>query len=363
MNTTVPLRRDSFSPDERVICRAGALTASAFRFSTGVDALRLTNDRGEIVMLPFQGQQIWRCSFDGVPLTMKSSFDEPRSTADYLETYGGFLLHCGATAMGVPGPEDSHPIHGELPNAPYQTAAVETGEDATGRYVAVTGVYDHTVAFNVNYRAEPSIVLYEGATLLEISMKITNRRAGDMDLMYLMHVNFRPVDSGEIVYSAPATPERVRPFVSVPTHMKAGAGVERLKAFLDELVTDPSKHHVLNPELPFDPEIVFSITYDADEDGWAHSMMVHADGAASYVAHRPEETPFGIRWIARTADEDALGLVLPATAEHKGYTAEREKGHLQTLGGGDSRVFHVRAGLLAADQVAGMRSTIEEIIG
>jgi len=145
--------------------------------------------------------------------------------------------------------------------------------------------------------------------------------------------------------------------------MKAGSGVEALRAYLEKLARDPSAHHVLAPGLPYDPEVVFSITYDADGEGWAHSMMVHPEGAASYVSHRPAELPFGIRWIARTADEDALGLVLPATSEHKGYTAEKEKGNIHVLGGGETREFHVRLGLLRPEQAAAMRTTIAGVSG
>jgi hypothetical protein len=79
------------------------MVASTFRYDSGVEALRIANKMGSLVLLPFQGQQIWSAEFGGRNLTMKSMFDEPRATTQYLENYGGFLLHCGATAMGVPG--------------------------------------------------------------------------------------------------------------------------------------------------------------------------------------------------------------------------------------------------------------------
>ena len=68
----------------------------------------MSNDRGELVMLPFQGQQIWSAKFDGRPLTMTSMFAEPRLTRSFLETYGAFFLHCGVTAMGGPSAQDTH---------------------------------------------------------------------------------------------------------------------------------------------------------------------------------------------------------------------------------------------------------------
>ena len=88
---------------------------------------------------------------------------------------------------------------------------------------------------------------------------------------------------------------------------------------------------MLAPDLLFDPEVVFSIDYQADEDGWAHSMQVHPDGSADYIRHRPAELDKGIRWISRTADQQALGIVLPSTAEPEGYLAEKAKGNIKIL--------------------------------
>jgi hypothetical protein len=358
--TTIHLHRSMFDGKEKVLAQHGGLTVSAFLFSTGVEAVRLRNARGEAVMLPYQGQQIWRCAFDGRELAMRSMFEEPVLTRDYLSTYGAFLVHCGLAAIGVPGPEDHHPLHGDIPNAPYQAAWLQVGDDAEGSYIALGGRYQHTIAFNHSYAAEPLVKLHEGSSLLDITFRATNLRHVEMELMYMMHVNFRPVDNGRLVYSA--RPGDVKTHVSIPSHMKSSGSGGRLMEFLKKLEADPAAHHVLRPELCFDPEIVFTIRYQADGDGWAHAMQVHPDGSASYIRHRPAELDYGIRWIARTADEDALGLVLPATAEHKGYTAAKAKGQVRSLAGGASVEFHARAGLLRRDEAAGMESRISKLV-
>ncbi len=41
-----------------------------------------------------------------------------------------------------------------------------------------------------------------------------------------------------------------------------------------------------------------------------------------------------MRWICRTPDQDALGFILPATAEPEGYSAEKAKGNVKILGPG-----------------------------
>ena len=132
--TRIELRPQFFDLTEQTLVTHGDLSATAFRYASGVEAVRLRNGAGSLVMLPFQGQQIWSAEFGGRKLTMKSMFEEPNATQNYLENYGGFLLHCGATAMGVPAAGDTHPVHGELPNAPYQIG-VCGGRGRRGRRV------------------------------------------------------------------------------------------------------------------------------------------------------------------------------------------------------------------------------------
>ncbi|CAN5904474.1 aldose 1-epimerase family protein [soil metagenome] len=357
--TVIHLRPELFGERERALLEHPPFTASAFRYDSGVAALRLKNESGEVVMLPFQGQQIWSARFGGRELTMKSMFDEPKVTQAYLETYGGFLIHCGVTAMGAPGAGDTHPLHGELPNAPYQQAYLFLGEDERGAYLGLGGRYQHTVAFSSNYVAEPRVKLYADSRLLSASLTVTNLKATPMELMYLAHINFRPVDNGRLVYSAHQDPEHVRVRKSVPAHVTPAPGYAE---FLDELARRPEQHHVLAPGLAFDPEVVFFIDYLADADGWAHTLQVHPDGAADYVRHRPAQLDTGVRWICRTPDQDALGMIDPATAEPEGYSAEKAKGNLKTLTPGGTWRCEYDMGALNALEAADLEKTIDRII-
>ena len=172
--TRIELRPQFFDLTEQTLVTHGDLSATAFRYASGVEAVRLRNGAGSLVMLPFQGQQIWSAEFGGRELTMKSMFEAPNATRNYLETYGGFLLHCGATAMGVPAAGDTHPVHGELPNAPYQSAYVVVGADEDGEYIGLGGSYRYTVAFSFNYVAEPLVKMYAGASSCHISLTVKN---------------------------------------------------------------------------------------------------------------------------------------------------------------------------------------------
>ena len=339
----------------------GELTVDTFLYASGVEALEIRNSAGGFTILPYHGQQIWRCGFHGRELTMRSLFDQPTGSRNYLENYGGFLLHCGASAMGVPSPEDTHPLHGELPNAPYQSATIDAGVRDGLPFVSVSGRYEYRVAFNLHYVAEPTITIVSGSSLIDVEMKISNLRGETMPLMYMMHINHKPEDGAEFIYSAAKTPEAVRVHNSVPDHMKSER-IEDLKAFMDRLESQPDLHHTLTSDLPLDPEIVFTIDYQADDDGWAHTLLRFRDGKASYVSHRPEELPVGVRWLSRKADEEAAGIVLPATAEHKGFSAELKKGNMRYLAAGESRTFRVKTGLLTPETIGPIIKRVEQIL-
>ena len=133
-------------------------------------------------------------------------------------------------------------------------------------------------------------------------------------------------------------------------------------AYLNELDKDPAVMDNVGGEgQSYAPEIVFTCYYDADEQGNAYTMQQNPDGTSTYVCHRPDELPFGVRWIARTKDEDAMGMVLPATAEHKGYLYCKERGYEKYLQTGESVTYHIRTGLLDKDGSANLRKKIEKM--
>ena len=232
-NIEMNLFPEMFTGQERQVVVQGELEAAVFLFPTGVAGLRLSNSLGSLVMLPYQGQQIWSAEFGGRNLTFKSMVTQPRSGVPFLETFGGFMQHCGATAMGGPSPEDTHPLHGELPNALYDQAKLILGEDERGAFIGLTGSYQYSLAFSFNYLAEPVVRLYAGSSLFSVQMKITNLKATPMELMYLAHVNFKPVDYGRLVYTAQYNPESVRVRAGIPAHITPLPGYEEFLAAIE----------------------------------------------------------------------------------------------------------------------------------
>ena len=359
MATTIHLYKHAFSELERVLLETADFKVSTFVYQSGVCAVRLENAVGHLIILPFQGQQIWDAVLQGRRLTMHSMFNEPKPTTNYLENYGGLLLHCGVTAMGVPTAADSHPLHGELPNAPYQSAFLQLSEDAHGTYVALGGSYQHTVAFSHNYVARPEVRFYANSSRVGVHLAIENLKASPMELMYLAHLNLRPKDEAEIVYSAKVTPETVRIRSSTPSHVKMSS---QALTQLEQLKNNPELHHHFKTGVSYDPEIVFFINYQADANGWAHSLQIHPDGTADHVMHRPSQLPIGVRWITRTPDQDGFGLVLPATAEPSGYLIEKAAGRVQTLEPKSTWRCEYAFDVLKPSAVAQIKALIDSIV-
>jgi hypothetical protein len=356
--TTLHLNHCRFSETESPLIEHGPLKASIFRYPSGVDAVRLTNARGQLVMLPYQGQQIWSMQMLGRDLGMKSIFHQPHPTQDFIATYGAFFLHCGLTGMGHPGPADTHPLHGELPNAPYQEAFLRAGSDQQGDYLELGGSYRHARAFTCDYLARPAVRLYDNATTVRITLDILNQRNTPLEYLYLAHANFNPVDHARLVYSAPGRGAQVFQDKEHPPQT-----TPEYAAFIKKLSADPSLMDRLDPAHPIDPEIVmYYFDYKADRDGWAHSLHIEPDGFAGYIKHRPDELDKVIRWVVRTGNENAIGVALPATATPEGYTKEKAKGHLRTLPGRASTTIHLETGLLPPDQTKAMESHIAGIL-
>jgi len=316
----VYLKREMFADREFVLVQNKNMKATAFKYSTGVEALKVENSKGYFIILPIKGQQIWRLHFLGQDLHMKTMMEEPQQTNVYLQTYGAFLLHCGVTGIGSPREGDTHVQHGELPSADYQMAYLDCGED----YIAVGGRLDYDKTFVQNYSFYPECRLYEDDTVLNLHMTLENRRSRPMEYMYLCHINFRPIDGAEIIDTSEHREEH-----------KVGEGNQSV----------------------YDPELCFTIRYRDDYERRGYTLQYTEEGAC-YVNHPVDVLPKGVRWISRTGEEDSMGMILPATAEPNGYNYAKKNGQIQMLGAKECIEFDIKAGYLDAERARKVKEKI-----
>jgi len=354
------LPRNIFSEKSREFISYGDLKCNIFRYPTGIEAVKLENKNGYIIMLPFKGQQIWDAVFNDRSLTMKSMFNEPRQADHFLYTYGAFLMHCGALSMGCPGPEDTHTLHGELPYANYDSARLVAGEDSRGKYIGLSGEYEYNRAFSNNYIARPLTKLYEDSSVIEVNIEIENKSSYPMEYMYMTHVNFKPVDGGRICQCLNWDSESLVIRETIPQHVRVA---EEYVDFIKKLKIDPSITKTLNSGDIYNPEIVFFINNPCrDKNGLTHFMQIHPDGSSDYISYDPEILDHASRWIVRTKDQEALGIALPATADAEGYLAEKEKGNIRVLEGKERVEFTINTGYLNKDDTEKMEADIKDIM-
>lgn len=357
---TIELKRTFFTSTEQAVFSAGDISVSLFRYDSGVEALRLKNSRGHLIVLPFMGQIVWDAVFDGVCLTMKNMFKQPRPATGILETYGCFAYHSGLLRNGCPSPEDSHPLHGEMPCAPMDRAYVVCGEDEIGFYVSLVSEWEYVMGFGSHYLASPRIVLRPQETLFDLEMKVRNLSQTPMDLMYISHVNFGLVRGGKIFQAAGFNPTDTCVRTSIPGHVQPTPSYLKL---IGELAKQPERAEVLNEVEQYDPEQVFFIrNLKSDKKGMTHMMVRRPEKDAFYMSWSLKEMPKTIRWILCNSDQEVGAFALPGSCEPEGYLAEKGKGNVRRLAGGDTARFKVRLGYLDRKDADSAQETIASLL-
>ena len=360
--TKVNINRRYFSEGETKILENGTLQVYTFIYPTGVEGVKVKNSRGYFVALPYLGQQIWEAEFDGHILQMESLIKVPRKKTHFVENYGCLLMHCGFTAMGVPQSDDNHPQHGELPLAEYEELWLGSGEDEKGKFVEVSGRYNYTKFFGANYNFVPTYRLYEDDTIIYLNVKATNMRSNPMDYMYLAHINYRPFENSKLIYSAKRDKEHIKVFKNIPDNLTPEEK-QKLSDYMDAVEENPAiMDDVFAKGQYYSPEIVFAVDYEADEEGRAYSLQCLEDGYATYVCHPKDKLPVGVRWMGYTDDEKAVGMVLPATADHMGFCNAKRNGMIKVLGPGEMFECDIEFGLTSPEKTEKIIAKIERIL-
>jgi len=187
-------------------------------------------------------------------------------------------------------------------------------------------------------------------------VSFTNLKDLPLEYYYLCHVNHRPVDGARLLYTA--DPAKAIINREVPEGYRKD-WADATNAWLDAMERNPACGDRIGAKgESYRPEIVNCFLHHAAKDGWAYTMQLAPDGTAVYVKHDPKQLPYGTRWIARTVDEDALGMCLPATAEHKGRLYCRAHHQQRMLKTGKTVRYHIETGLLGKADAAAMKKLV-----
>lgn len=346
VNGKIFLNKRLFKDEKLRIFESEKYFADTWRYPSGVEALTVGNQRGQLTILPFMGQMIWDAVFDGRDLTMKNMFRQPLPASTIVGTYGCYLYHSGILRNGCPGKGDDHPLHGEMPCAPMDSATLVFGiDDAGNAFLRLDGEYEYMMGFGNHYLAKPSILLRPSSGVFDVSMEVTNLGGEDMELMYMCHMNQTFEKGAGIIQPMAYLPDNVVTRTSFPDHVKP---TPEWLDFLNQVADNPGKMAMLDEEEKYNPEFVFFLRNMAvDKEGNTHFLMKFVDGDGCYCSYNPDEFDHAVRWILANADQKVAAFALPATCEPEGYTAEKTKGNIKILKPREKRVFNVRTGYLA----------------
>src|SRR5690606_28850991 len=127
------------------------------------------------------------------------------------------------------------------------------------------------------------------------------------------------------------------------------------------LTPDPSAHRTLQAGVAIEPELVLVMSPESGTDGCVHAVHRHPDGTGDFVSYRPSELPYAVRWVTRNGDQDALGLLLPATAAPNGRAAAIKKDQIVWIEPGASYDASLRFGAVDAQAAGRLEADILSI--
>jgi hypothetical protein len=337
MKTRLPLRREQFHEMPSTLLRNETFHVELFRYPAGVEAVRISNPRGTVIVLPFYGQMVWDANFDGHSLTMGHSFKQPLMGSSIIDTYGCFAFHSGLLANGCPAPDDDHPLHGEMACAGMDSAWIVLEDDR----VSLEGETEYVKGFGHHYLAAPAVRVEANAARLHIEMNVTNLAGAPMPLQYMCHLNSAWLDQGRFQQSIPTDAFQLR--TSIPAHVKP---TPQWRAYTEQLADDPLAFQQLDQPEMCDPEIVF-FADDLQKYGDEMQFELHSpQGFALMTRFSSQQFPHATRWMLHNRDQQVAAYVLPATCRPEGFNAAQRAGTLIELAPGEQRHFSVETGIL-----------------
>jgi hypothetical protein len=348
------LRQSFFSEKEKTLLENDRFKVSIFNFASGVEAVRIRTMLWEMVWLPFLGQQIWDFSVNGQSIKMVSPVSTPSQGVPFTQNYGALFLHCGISGMGNPAPRDSHPLHGELPDAPFQDAWVIFEGDC----LVLGGNYAYRNTHGICYDFSPQIVLDHQKSWFSIKCSLTNNRQKSMPYQYLAHINLLPGYDDQIISTAVLTPKNVEIRKNPPLEEKAANAYE---SFFKYQSDNPIDLNSIKASHIYDPEMVLWFSKDKPiSDKWCYTLLQKNKTEALFVGYNPETLDHAIRWIFITSEMQAAGIMLPATSETEGFMKETEKGNIKFLQPEASVCFEFQTGKIIDDELLSLKAKLNQ---
>jgi hypothetical protein len=310
------LDRGQFAEREAWLLMSRSYAVSSFRYDSGVEAIRVRCGRGEFVWLPFLGQQIWDWKIDGQSRKFSGFVEEPAYGRGFLQNYGAFLVHCGMSAMGNPGPPDTHPQHGELSTMKFDRAWLELGVNDGEETLALCGSVRWHVPYQCDYRCVIKTFIDPSGAAAKVEIALMNQSGTPMEFMYLGHINWSILGASTVKGPGSLAEDGIR--------IRDEEANPRARAGLAAGAFEPAS-------LRADPEFVAAIDDSPAISRRTESRLLLKDGSMFWVRQEKSLLDHHVIWITNTPDRGACGFHLPSTSGPDGLAAERAAGDVKVL--------------------------------
>lgn len=336
METKLFLFKELFSRDEKVLLSNNDFTVFGFKYESGIEAIKICNKKGFIIVLPFYGQIIWDAEFGKHSLKMKNMFSEPKFGNSIVDTYGCFAFHSGLIRNGCPSPEDDHVLHGEMPCSIINNAWLIIDNNS----ITLTGEVEYVKGFGNHYSARPAVTLYSNSTLFDIQMSVTNLSSVDMPLQYMCHMNYCYEHGAELTQNIPDEAIVLRE--TIPAHVSP---TEKWLEFNDKIKKGEYHLDKLDNDVMYDPEIVFFMDNLSKYQENLEYKMKSPSGHSYITKFSSKDFNYATRWILFNEDQQVGAFVLPATCRPEGFLAAKKAGSLIMLKPKETKEFSVTTGI------------------
>lgn len=161
----------------------------------GLRAVTVRNSVLNYTILVDRGMDIFTIDYKGIPVSYVSktgitspAYYESRGY-EWLRTfYGGALLTCGLTHVGVP--EGERGLHGRISNSHCEDLSISKYWRSDKYVVEVSGTVREAVVFGEHLKMRRKIITELGASWIKVETEIENCSFERTPLMVLYHMNF-----------------------------------------------------------------------------------------------------------------------------------------------------------------------------
>ena len=312
--------------------------------SRGMRAIDIKSPCGlDMTILPDRGMDISNLSYKSIPMNWKSATRETSPTYfedrgfQWLRTfYGGLVLTCGLTTMGMPSTDNGEELglHGRISNISAENVFADGRWENDNYVMTVRGKVREAAVFKEKLQLERKITTWMDTPRVVMEDVVENIGHETSPLMILYHVNigYPVLDIGAELLESSAKIE--------PRDDEARDGEKDFNKFIE-----PVRGY---------KEKVYFHDIEADSEGNSNVAIVNegfsgGKGIGIWLKFNKNNLPFMTQWKQMGMGDYACGIE-PVNSFPRGRKIEREEGTLKFIEPGEKIRYRLEFNILKSNK-------------